>query len=172
MMLPPEPAPEHLASGYRQAPCLSAISSTTGGAYSGLDPYARLHIRPVKLVQGILIVTSILQPSAGVSSSSLSAASPDQDSVDDYPNIGGSICGDLIREGRLIVMVALAGGPSQHCSSRYPTNGRSEASDARTPDDGMIQNLNSDFNAIRLQTIMKSIQRMAPEDSPLVALAQ
>jgi hypothetical protein len=171
-MLPPEPAPEHLTSGYRQAPCLSAISSTAGGAYSGLDPYARLHIRTVKLVQGILIVTSILQPSAGVSSSSLSTASPDQDSVDDYPDIGGSIYGDLIGEGRLIVMVALAGGPSQHCSNRYPTNGRSEASDAQTSDDGMIRNLNLDFNTIRLQTIMKSIQRMAPEGSPLVALAQ
>jgi hypothetical protein len=36
----------------------------------------------------------------------------------------------------------------------------------------MIQNLNSDFNAMQLQTIMESIQRMAPEGSPLVALAQ
>jgi hypothetical protein len=36
----------------------------------------------------------------------------------------------------------------------------------------MIQNLNLDFNAIRLQTIMESIQWMAPEGSPLVALPQ
>jgi hypothetical protein len=36
----------------------------------------------------------------------------------------------------------------------------------------MIQNLNPDFNAMRLQTIMESIQRMEPEGSPLVALAQ
>jgi hypothetical protein len=36
----------------------------------------------------------------------------------------------------------------------------------------MIQNLNPDFNAMWLQTIMESIQRMAPEGSPLVALAQ
>jgi hypothetical protein len=36
----------------------------------------------------------------------------------------------------------------------------------------MIQNLNLDFNTIRLQTIMESIQRMTLEGSPLVALAQ
>jgi hypothetical protein len=36
----------------------------------------------------------------------------------------------------------------------------------------MIQNLNLDFNAMQLQTIMESIQRMALEGSPLVALAQ
>jgi hypothetical protein len=36
----------------------------------------------------------------------------------------------------------------------------------------MIQNMNPNFNAIRLQTIMESIQQMAPEGSPLVALAQ
>jgi hypothetical protein len=44
--------------------------------------------------------------------------------------------------------------------------------DAQMPNDGMIQNLNPSFNAIRLQTIMESIQQMAPEDSPLIALAQ
>jgi hypothetical protein len=32
--------------------------------------------------------------------------------------------------------------------------------------------MNSDFNAVQLQTIMESIQRMAPKGSPLVALAQ
>jgi hypothetical protein len=36
----------------------------------------------------------------------------------------------------------------------------------------MIWNLNMDFNAIQLQTIMESIQRMAPEGSPFVVLAQ
>jgi hypothetical protein len=40
------------------------------------------------------------------------------------------------------------------------------------PNNGMIQNLNPDFNAVRLHTIIKSIQRMAPEGSPLIALAQ
>jgi hypothetical protein len=38
----------------------------------------------------------------------------------------------------LIIMVAPAGGPSQNSSSQYPTIERSEASDARTPNDGMI----------------------------------
>jgi hypothetical protein len=36
----------------------------------------------------------------------------------------------------------------------------------------MVRNLNPDFNAIRLQTIMESIQRMAPKGSSLIALAQ
>jgi hypothetical protein len=36
----------------------------------------------------------------------------------------------------------------------------------------MIQNLNPAFNATQLQTIMESIQWMAPEGSPFVALAQ
>jgi hypothetical protein len=137
-----------------------------------LDLYTGLHIRTVKLVRGIPIMTSILQPSAGASSSSSLMTSSDQDSADDYPEIGESTCGDLTKEGCLIVMVAPVGGPSQHSFRRYPTIGRSEASDTRTSDDGMIRNLNLDFKAIRLQTIMESIQRMAPEGSPLVALAQ
>jgi hypothetical protein len=68
-------------------------------------------------------------------------------------------------------MVDPTGGPSHNNSSRYPTIGRSEVSNAQTPNDGIIQNLNSGINAIRLQTIMESIQWMAPEGSPLVALA-
>jgi hypothetical protein len=40
-----------------------------------------------------------------------------------------------------------------------------------TPNDGMIQNLNSDFNVVRLRTIMESIQCMTPEGSPLITLA-
>jgi hypothetical protein len=69
-------------------------------------------------------------------------------------------------------MVASAEDPSHNSSSRYPTIGRSEAFDARTPNNGMIQNLNLDFSTGRLQTIMESIQRMAPKGSPLIALAQ
>jgi hypothetical protein len=46
-------------------------------------------IHPHQACSGIPVVTSILQPSAGASSSSLSAASPDQDSADDYPEIRG-----------------------------------------------------------------------------------
>jgi hypothetical protein len=54
-------------------------------------------------------------------------------------------------------MVALARAPLHNNSSRYPTIGRSEESDAQTPNDEMIRNLNPDFNAVRLQTIMESI---------------
>jgi hypothetical protein len=94
-MLPPGSAPERLAPVYEQAPCFPAISSTSGGACSGLNPYVGPYIRTVKLIQGILIVTSILQPSAGALNSSSLVASPDQDSADDYLDIGGSTCGDF-----------------------------------------------------------------------------
>jgi hypothetical protein len=59
-----------------------------------------------------------------------------------------------------------------HSSSGYPTIGRSEASDARTPSSGLIQNLNPDFNVVRVQAIMETIQWMAPDGSPLALLAQ
>jgi hypothetical protein len=111
-MLLPGPAPEHLTMVYEQAPCFLAISSITDGACLGLDPYAGLHIRTVKLIRDIPIVTSILQPSAGASSSSSSTVSAEQDSTDDYPEIRGSTCGDSTEEGHLIVMVASTRGPS------------------------------------------------------------
>jgi hypothetical protein len=171
-MLPPEPALEHRTLADGQAPWSLMTSSTSGGDCSGLDPFTRLYIRTTKIVRGISVVMSTLRPLAGASSSSSSAASPDQDSSDDYPKIRISACGDSVGEGHLIFMVALNRDPSHNNSNRYPTIGRSEASDAQTPNDGMIRNLNLDFNAIRLQTIMESIQRMAPEGSPLIALAQ
>jgi hypothetical protein len=154
------------------SPCFSVISSTSSGACLGLDCYVGSYIRTVKLIRGIPIMTSILQPSARASSSSSSVTSPDQNSADDYPKIGRSTYENFITEGRLIIMVASAGGPLHNSSSQYPTIKRSEASDDRTLNHGMIQNLNTDFNVIQLQTIMESIQRMAPEGSLLIALPQ
>jgi hypothetical protein len=69
-------------------------------------------------------------------------------------------------------MVGPVRADSQNSSKRYPTIRGSEASDARTPNSRVIQNLNPDFNAVRLQMTMESIQQMVPQDSPLVALAQ
>jgi hypothetical protein len=66
-MLPPGPAPKHPAP---------APSSTSDDACSGLDPFTGLYIRTAKLVQGIMIVTSILRPFVGASSSSSSTLSP------------------------------------------------------------------------------------------------
>jgi hypothetical protein len=100
------------------------------------------------------------------------AASPYQDSTDDYPKIGESTCWSSVDEDYLITMVAPVGAPSNNNSSQYPTIVRLKVSDARTPDDRLIQNLNSYFNAMYLQIIMESIQCMALEGSPLVSLAQ
>jgi hypothetical protein len=171
-MLPPRPAPELCVPAYGQAPWSLTISSTSGGACSGLHSFAGRYICTAKIVWGIPVMTFILRPLAGASSSSSTIASPDQDSSDDYPEIGISACKDSVREGCLIFMVASNGDPSHNSSNRYPIIGRLEASDVWMPNNGMIQNLNPDINTIQLQTIMEYIQRMAPEGSPLIALAQ
>jgi hypothetical protein len=108
----------------------------------------------------------------GVSSSSSSASIPNPNSSDDYPEIGASACEEPAEGGHLIYMVALNDDRSHNYSSRYPTIGRSEASDAQTPSGGLVQNLNPDINAVRVQAIMETIQHMAPDGSPLAALAQ
>jgi hypothetical protein len=162
-MLPPGPTPEHLTP---------APSSTSGGACSGSDPFAELYIRTAKLVRGISIVTSTLRPFVGASGSSSSASSPGRDSSNDYPEIGASACENSVGDGRLILMVAPDGDQARNSSSGYPTIGRSEASDAQTPSVELVRNLNSDFNAVRVQAIMETIQRIASNDSPLALLAQ
>jgi hypothetical protein len=162
-MLPPWPAPEHLAL---------APASSSSGSCSGLDSCAWLYIHTTKLVRGILIMMSILRPLTGASSLSSSTSTPDQNSSDDYPEIWTSACGEPTEGSHLVLMVALNGDRSHNNSSKYPTIRRSEASDARTPSAGLIWNLNPDFNAVLVQAIMETIQRMAPDGSPLVALAQ
>jgi hypothetical protein len=161
-MLPPVPAPEHPTP---------APSSISGGACLGLDPFVGLYIHTAKLVRGIPIVTSTLRPFVGASGSSSSASSPSRDSSNDYPEIGASACGNSIGEGRLILMVAPDGDRARNISSGYPTIGRSETSDVRTPSVGLVRNLNLEFNAIRVHAIMEIIQCMAPDGSPLTLLA-
>jgi hypothetical protein len=117
-------------------------------------------------------VTTILRPCAGAASSSPSALSSDQGSSGDYPEIGVNTCESLTSTSRLICMVAPNEDQPRHSSSRYPTIRRSEASDARTPSTGLIRNLNLDFNDVRVQAIMETIQQMAPDGSPLALLAQ
>jgi hypothetical protein len=117
-------------------------------------------------------VTSILRLLVGASSSSTPASTPDLDSSDDYPEIKANVCGEPAEGSHLICMVAPNGDRSNNTSTRYPTIGRSEVSDARTPSGGLVRNLNPNFNAVRVQAIMKTIQCMAPDGSPLAILAQ
>jgi hypothetical protein len=151
------PAPKHLAPVYGQAPYLLVSSSTSDGAYSGPNRYVGPYHHATKTTLGLPIRAHIFQPSTGTSSSSTLGAFPYQDSTDHHPEIRGSTYWNSAEEGRLIIMVALTGAPSQNSSSRYPTIGRTEVSDARTPTDRLARNLNPDFNAMRLQTIMESI---------------
>jgi hypothetical protein len=113
---------------YEQAPYLLTCSSTSDDACSGLNPYVGPYYRATTTDQGNLIRMPIIQPSAGTLSSSTSTASPDQDSTNDYPEIGGSTYWNSANEGRLIIMVAPAKESLHNNSSRYPTIGRSEMS--------------------------------------------
>jgi hypothetical protein len=54
-------------------------------------------------------------------------------------------------------MVAPNGDRSHNSSGGYPTIGRLETSGAQTPNAGLVQNLNPDFNAVRVQAIMETI---------------
>jgi hypothetical protein len=135
------------------------------------DLFDGSYIRTVKLIRGIPVVTTILRPCAGVASSSPSALSSDQGSSENYPEIGVNTCESSVSTSRLICMVVPNEDQPHHSSSGYPTIERSEASDARTPSTGLIRNLNPDFNVVRVQAIMETIQRMAPDGSPLTLLA-
>jgi hypothetical protein len=161
-MLPPGP-PEHPTP---------APSSASGGACSGLDLFVGLYICTAKLVRGIPIMMSTLRPFVGASSLSSSALSLGRNSSDGYPEIGASACRNSAEDGRLILMVVPDEDQAHHSSSGYLTIGRSEASDVQTPSTGLVQNLNPDFNAVLVQAIMETIQRMAPDGSPLALLVQ
>jgi hypothetical protein len=160
-MLPPGEAAEHIAPS-------SASSETQADS----DLFDGSYIRTVKLIRGIPVVTTILRPCTGAASSSPSALSSDQGSSENYPEIGVNTCESSASTSRLICMVAPNEDQPRHSSSGYPTIGRSEASDARSPSTGLVQNLNPDFNVVRVQAIMETIQRMAPDGSPLALLAQ
>jgi hypothetical protein len=160
-MLPPGEATEH-----------TAPSSASSGTLADSNFFDGLYIRTVKLVRGIPVIMTILRPCTGASSSSSSALSFDQGSSEDYPEIRVNTCGSSTDISRHICMVAPNEDQPRHSSSEYLTIGRYEASDDRTPSTGLIRNLNPDFNAVRVQAIMETIQRMAPDGSPLALLAQ
>jgi hypothetical protein len=162
-ILPPGPAAEH----HTLAP-----SSTSGSTCSGSNPFTGLYIRTAKLVRGIPIMTFTLRTFIGAPSSSSSASSPNQDSSDEYPEVGASACGKSTEDRHLILMVAPNRNQSRNNSSGYPTIGRLETSNARTPSAGLAWNLNPDFNVVRVQAIMKTIQHLASDGSPLTLLTQ
>jgi hypothetical protein len=144
-MLPPGPTPGHLAPMSLSA---SDKSCTGPGHYVGS------YICTAKIIRGIPVMTSTLRPLVGASGSSTSASTPDSDLADKYPEIRASACKEPVQDGCFIYMVAPNGDQTINTSSRYPTIGRSEASDARTPSGGLAQNLNPDFNVVRVQAIM------------------
>jgi hypothetical protein len=121
-----------------------APSSASSETQAESDLFDGPYIHTVKLIRGIPVVTTILRPCAGAASSSPSALSSDQGSSENYPEIGVNTCESSTNTSRLICMVAPNEYQPRHSSSGYPTIGRSEASDARTPSTGLVQNLNPD----------------------------
>jgi hypothetical protein len=121
-MLPPGEAAEHIAP-----------SSASRETQVESDLFDGPYIHTVKLVRGIPVVTTILRPCVGASSSSSSSLSSDQGSSEDYLEIRVNSCGCPADVSRLICMVAPNEDQPRHSSSGYPTIGRSEVSDARTP---------------------------------------
>jgi hypothetical protein len=109
-MMPLGPAPERHAQLYGQTSYFPAISSTTGGASSGLDPYAEQHIRTVKVVRVFQSECPSFSHRLGHRARPHRQRPPIK--IQHYPEIGGSTCGDPAEEGRLIIMVAPARGPS------------------------------------------------------------
>jgi hypothetical protein len=91
------PAPKHLAPVYGQAPYLLVSSSISGGACSGLNPYAGPYHHATKITLGLLIRAHIFQPSTGTSSSSTLRVFPDQDSTDHHPEIGEAPTGTPLK---------------------------------------------------------------------------
>jgi hypothetical protein len=166
------PAPRHPVSIYGASPYYSTDPSISGGACSGLNPHAGPYYLFAIKSQGRLIRKNSIQSSDGSSNSSSSGVTSGRDFIEDYPEIMNNACLNPAIETRRIRMVGPARGNSQNSSSKYSTIRGSEVSDAWTPSSHVLQNLNMDFNAVRLQTIIESIQQMVPQDSPLIALAQ
>jgi hypothetical protein len=82
------PAPKQFTPIYGQAPYLLVDSSTSSEACTCLNPFVGSYHPTAKAAQKPRIGTSIFRLSARTSSSSSSGTSPDQDSTDDYPEIG------------------------------------------------------------------------------------
>jgi hypothetical protein len=167
--------PCHRMPVYGEAPYYltdPSTLSTSSGTHSGLSSYAGSYYLSPMMSQEYLIGTPIFQPSVGTLSSSSLRVFANRDFIKDYPEIRGSVYWNPVIESCRISMVVTTSAPSHNSSSRYPSIRGFEVFDARTLSNMIVQNLNSNFNIIRLQTIIESIQRMIPQDSSLLALAQ
>jgi hypothetical protein len=129
---------------------MAVTRAPSSGFIIASDPCTVSYIRTANIVRGIPVVTSILRPLVRASSSSTSTLIPDPDLSDDYLEIENNAYGEPAECSRLICMVASNGDRSNNTFSKYPTIGRSKAFDARTPSDGLVWNLNLDFNVVRV----------------------
>jgi hypothetical protein len=162
-ILPPRSAPTHLAL---------ASLSTLGGSCSGLDPCQGVTSAPSRSFR----VYWSWHPSSGTWLGHRAHLHRHRFLIQIH--LMTTLRSRSAPAGNLRKVIALStswppnGDRSHNSSSRYPTIGRSKTSDAQTPSGGLVRNLNSDINSVWVQVIMETIQRMAPDGSPLTVLAQ
>jgi hypothetical protein len=112
----------HPVSVYGKAPYYPVDQSTSGGACSGLNPYAGSYYLSTMTSQRFSIGTPISQPSAGVASSFSMRVSLDRDSTKDYPEIGGRDCWNPAVEGCCISIVSDSLGDQKHPMHGHPVS--------------------------------------------------
>jgi hypothetical protein len=113
------PTPRHPRLIYEKALYNLTDLSASSGSYSGLNPYTGSYHLSTVMSYGYPIGAPIFHPSAGTSSSTSSGASPDQDSIEDYPEIRGRACWNPDIEAHHIGMV----GPTRANSQKHPMRG-------------------------------------------------
>jgi hypothetical protein len=121
---------------YEEAPYYPvdpSIASASGGDHSCLNPYAGSYAPTTMTSWGHPIGVPVSWAPAETSSPTSSSTSTGRDSIEDYPEIMGSVYGNPTIETRHINMVGPTRAPSHNSTSRYPTIKRSKASNAWTP---------------------------------------
>jgi hypothetical protein len=144
------PGPRHPAPVYGVSPYYPVNPFTSGGACSDLNPHAGPYYLSAMTSQGRPIGKTILHSLPKASSSSGLGATPDWDSIEDYPETRCNACWNPAIEACHISMVGPAKGNSQNSSIKYPTIGGFVASNAQTPSSNVVGDLNPDVNVVRL----------------------
>jgi hypothetical protein len=113
------PAPRHPASVYGTTSYYSADPSLSGGAYIGLNPHVGPNYLSTMTPQGPPIEKTIFQFLARTLSSSSLGATPDRDSIKDYPEIRGSAYLNPTIEARRIRTAPAGTRPSRDLNPNF-----------------------------------------------------
>jgi hypothetical protein len=123
-LLTHSPSPSHHELIYGEAPYYPVDPSTalaSGGTRSGLNPYAGSYAPIAMTSWGHPIEAPVAWSPARTSSPTSSGASTSRDTVEDYPEIMGSVYWDPAIKAHRISMVGPTRASSHNSSNRYPT---------------------------------------------------